>query len=118
MDQITPLLQSGNIWLIALGMGLMLLAQWAKNKISPSTPAPVDPNNPPAPAKPSFLQALLAFLEQLALSKAKASAPAAASLEAPAAKGDMDQQAAMHLIAMLGLKADPIMPPPLPKSGT
>lgn len=107
MDQITPLLQSGNIWAVMAGIILTLAIQWAKNRVSPPTPTPAPDPNAPAPAKPTFLQSLLAFLEQLALSKAKADAPTApVATEAPTARQDLDQQAAMHLIGMLGLKAD------------
>ena len=112
-----PLFQSGNIWLIAIGIGLTLVLQWAKNKIAPSTPTPTpvpDPNAP-APAKPTFLQALLAFLEQLALSKAKGTIPLPLPPGTPAPTAltsatavDLDRQAAMHLIGMLGL----VSPPP------
>ena len=111
---VTPLLQSGNWWLIIAGIGITLAAQWAKNKISPSnptpTPAPAPDPNAPAPAKPTLMQTLLAFLEQWALAKAKGAIPTS-SAESVASKATADEAAALHLISSIGLKVDPSIVP-------
>lgn len=69
MDQIiAPLLQSGNVWLVVLGAGIMLTAQWAKKKFSP-TPTPDNPTPGPTPTPAPnggtpILDALLEILKK------------------------------------------------------
>ena len=102
---LSPLLNSGNIWLIAIGIGITLLMQWAKQKF-----APANPNNPtptpgptpaPTPGGSPILDALLDLLKKRLLANAAPVSFGEGPVAPSAPRVSADHQAAEKLLQLL-----------------
>lgn len=66
LNQLPALLAGLGPWGIVIGVGVTLLAQWLRNRVSPSNPSPQPgplPQPRPGPSETPLLDALLSILK-------------------------------------------------------